>query len=132
MAPEMRGCGHIWTDAIQPLICPECLNTHTHIKRVRPHKKGRQVMQAQTTAYPSEFDAMGHPVPDFRRDNAYQWLRSIGIERGDAWGCVEAMSIDIERDHPHEAMERAHKTVDPTGAYRLLAILVTGQAEEKR
>jgi rubrerythrin len=35
MAPEMRGCGHTWTDALQPLICPQCLNPRTHIVRIK-------------------------------------------------------------------------------------------------
>lgn len=31
MNPPMRGCGHIWADGTQPLICPECLNPCTQI-----------------------------------------------------------------------------------------------------
>ena len=34
-APETRGCGHVWTDPMQPLICPNCLNSHTEIVRIR-------------------------------------------------------------------------------------------------
>jgi hypothetical protein len=76
---------------------------------------------------PSEFEAFGKPVPAFRRDNAYSWLKSTGVERSAAWSTVEAMAQHIERDHPHEARERALQTVDLTGAYRLLAVLVTGE-----
>ena len=35
MAPEMRGCGQVWTDKSQPLICPECLNPQTRIEECR-------------------------------------------------------------------------------------------------
>lgn len=72
------------------------------------------------------FDAMGSPVPEKRRDNAYQWLRSIEIGREKAWDTVETMAGHIERDHPHEAMESARKAVDLIGAYRLMALLLTG------
>lgn len=74
------------------------------------------------------FDAMGRPVPEKRRDNAYQWLRSIGVGREKAWDTVETMAGHIERDHPHEALEAARKVVDITGAYRLLALLLTGES----
>lgn len=33
MDPTMRGCGHIWSDSTQPLICPQCLNPLTQIDR---------------------------------------------------------------------------------------------------
>ena len=73
------------------------------------------------------FDAIGKPVPEKRRDAAYQWLRSINVEREKAWSTVEMMAEHIQRDHPHEAMEAARKAVDLTGAYRLLALLLTGE-----
>ena len=74
------------------------------------------------------FAAMGQPVPEKRRDAAYQWLRSINVGREQAWSTVETMAEHIQRDHPHEAMEAARKNVDLTGAYRLLALLLTGAA----
>lgn len=36
LAPDERGCGHRWTDKIQPLICPECLNPRTEIVVAEP------------------------------------------------------------------------------------------------
>jgi len=43
LAPEARGCGHIWTapEHPPPLICPECLNTRTQIRRIRGPAKDR-------------------------------------------------------------------------------------------
>jgi hypothetical protein len=85
-----------------------------------------QVQNAAPAPYPSEFDAFGHVVPDGRRDRAYRWLRSIGVDRAAAFSCVEMMSQHILKDRPHEAIARARETVDLTGSYRLLAYLVTG------
>lgn len=71
------------------------------------------------------FNNMSKPIPNARRDVAYQWVRDMGIERAQAFSLVEAVSNHLERDHPHEAMEEACKVIDLTGAYRLLATLLT-------
>ena len=76
--------------------------------------------------YPSDFDAMGKPVPTHRRANAYEWLKSIGVKSEDAWECVGGMAEQLERDKPYEAMERGRQHVDLTGAYRLMAYLLSG------
>jgi hypothetical protein len=78
----------------------------------------------------SGFDAMGVPVPEYRRDAAYQWLRSIGVEREKSWHTAESMAEYIQRDKPHEAMGKAREAVDLTGAYRLLSILLTAPEPE--
>lgn len=71
-------------------------------------------------------DAMGHPVPHYRRENAYQWLRAIEVPKGIAWATVAATADRLERDKPYDAMTEASRTVDLTGAYRLIAMLLTG------
>lgn len=68
---------------------------------------------------------LGKHVPNSRRDVAYQWLQSIGVERVEAFSAVETIAGHLERDHPHEGLEAGRKVVDVTGAYRLFAILLT-------
>ena len=72
----------------------------------------------------SGFAAMGSRVPNYRRDAAYQWLRSIGIDREQSWSTVVRMAECLERDEPHVAMKAAEEIVDLTGAYRLMALLL--------
>lgn len=73
------------------------------------------------------FANMGKPIPNTRRDRAYQWAKDdAGVEREKAWNMVQLVSTQLERDHPHEGLKEACKTVDLTGAYRLFAILLTG------
>ena len=75
----------------------------------------------------SGFDNMGKPIPNVRRDRAYHWLQDdVGLEREKAWNMVQLVSNHLERDHPHDAIDSAFKLgIDLTGAYRLLAILLT-------
>lgn len=72
------------------------------------------------------FGAMGRPIPNTRRDRAYQWAKSVGVDRVKAFSMVEAVANHLERDHPHEGMRRACEDVDLTGAYMLFAFLLTG------
>lgn len=76
------------------------------------------------------FNNMGKPVPQFRRDNAYQTARSFGCSPSDAWGAVEGAALALEHDHPHEAMGAAMKYVDLSGAYRLLAELLVSEQRQ--
>jgi hypothetical protein len=82
-----------------------------------------------TQAVPEAFEAMGKPVPEDRRDAAYSWLRSIGIGREEAWQTVQQASTALERDHPHEVFKIAMQFIDLTGAYRLMALLLTSPAK---
>jgi hypothetical protein len=74
----------------------------------------------------SEWEALGLPVPFFRRSAGIRHLRAMGFtdrERMDA--IVGKMSAHIERDDSHMALEDALKMgVDVTGCYRLLAVLL--------
>jgi hypothetical protein len=75
---------------------------------------------------PNGFDAMGKSVPSKRKEKAYKWLLSLGIQKEDAHSCVSSVSNHLERDRPFEAQHKAMEFVDLTGSYRLLAVLLTG------
>lgn len=72
------------------------------------------------------FNAMGKPIPYSRRDAAYQQAKQIGVSDEDAFALIDGMAHSLEKDRPNQAMETAVKYVDITGAYRLLAYLLTG------
>ena len=69
------------------------------------------------------FAAMGKPVPFARRQRAYDAAVSMGVK--DAFSLIDGMAEKLQRDKPYEAMEMAYKYVDLTGAYRLMATLLT-------
>ena len=71
------------------------------------------------------FNNMGKPIPNDRRDTAYQLLRDWGIDRDDAWSFTQRMAEQLEHDRPHEAMEVLTGKIDLTGAYRMMAVLLT-------
>lgn len=81
-----------------------------------------------TIASPSGFDAMGHPIPASRRQRAYKWLRSdeIGLSQEQAYTLVGQVASALERDEPHCALDFGRDHLDLTGAYRLMAYLLTG------
>lgn len=71
--------------------------------------------------------AMGHPIPLHRRQTAVDHCRMMGMTDNVAiTACVGAMADRLERDEPYEAMREACRYVDLTGAYRLMACLLTG------
>ena len=71
------------------------------------------------------FNAMGKPVPFYRRQAGYEHARQMGLTSDAAFAAVSSMSLFIERDKPYEAMEAASHYLDLTGNYRLLAVLLT-------
>lgn len=73
----------------------------------------------------SGFEAMGKPIPNNRRQEAYDWLRTLGIEIEAATLAVGSVATALERDKPYEAMAEGMKFLDLTGTYRLFAILLT-------
>lgn len=82
--------------------------------------------QAKAPATPSGFAAMGHPVPMDRRQRAYDAaIDDMGLTRENAHSVVGFMSEKLRRDQPYEALHGALKWVDLTGAYRLMATLLT-------
>jgi hypothetical protein len=71
------------------------------------------------------FAAMGAPIPFSRRQAAYDCAKGMGVEADDCFTLTDAMSQQLERDKPYEAQQTALKYVDLTGAYRLMAVLLT-------
>lgn len=74
------------------------------------------------------FDAMGKPIPAYRRAAAYETCKTIGIEPAERrFDCVDRMASALERDEPHRAMEVGMEYLDLTGTYRLMAVLLTAE-----
>lgn len=75
------------------------------------------------------FDGMGKSVPPARRQAAYETCKAMGLDdSARAWECVNGVAEQIERDKPYEAQHVAMRFVDLTGAYRLMAVLLTAPA----
>lgn len=83
----------------------------------------------------SGFEAMGKPVPMYRRAAAYEHAKAMGCtDKEKTFACIQRMADYIERDNPHMAMETAlgHRDnplgiVDAIGVYRLLSVLLTAE-----
>lgn len=77
----------------------------------------------------SEFDALGHEVPHFRREAGNAHLKDMGFTDAEKrFDIVQKMAGNIERDNPHMALEDAlQQGPDVTGCYRLLAVMLTAQ-----
>lgn len=79
------------------------------------------------------FDALGEPVPPRRREAAVEGAQNMGVSLGDSttrsW--VDTVAGKIERDQPAEAIDRARRHLDLTGAYRLLAYLCVDVPEDE-
>lgn len=96
-----------------------------------PEDLGTTYLGAPTRNQPwggeSGFEAMGRQVPMHRRAEAERHLGQMCPE-WDAekrFGVVSAMSISIEQDNTHAALEDALSAgLDVTGCYRLLAVLL--------
>jgi len=69
------------------------------------------------------FENMGNPVPYEQRQTAYDFLNGIQIES--PMTLIDSVSRSIEKDKPYEAMKTMSGSLDLTGSYRLLAILLT-------
>ena len=72
--------------------------------------------------------AMGHVIPPHRKANALDHVREMvpGISTADATALIDAVSEHLRKDRPYEAQARAMEVLDLTGAYRLMAALLTG------
>lgn len=81
----------------------------------------------------SGFAAFGKPVPFYRRSAADAHMKAMGVTDAEArFTCIGAMSDAIARDDPHRAMQEAHKHLDVTGVYRLLAVLCTAEEPKEK
>jgi hypothetical protein len=76
------------------------------------------------------FNAMGKPIPADQRQHGYDTCKEMGLDSARAWECVNATAEQLERDKPHEAQGAAMKFLDLTGAYRLMAVLLTKAGEQ--
>lgn len=87
-------------------------------------------MNQPATARMEGFDALGKPIPLARRQRAYDVCKEMGLDdSARAWECVNGMAEQLERDKPHEAQGVAMRFIDLTGAYRLMAVLLTDPAQ---
>jgi len=82
-------------------------------------------------AYEDGMNNMGKPIPDFRRENAYQDCKAMGLGSADAMAAVSETAEQLERDKPYEAQGRAMKYLDLTGMYRLFAVLLISPEVKK-
>ena len=70
---------------------------------------------------------MGHIVGFDRREAAYNAALEMGFDSEDAMGIVNGMAECLQRNRPYEALDFGWhgKKIDLTGAYRLMAHLLT-------
>jgi hypothetical protein len=75
---------------------------------------------------------MGKPIPPHRRTAAERHLTQMGISNAEErFRCVSAAAEKLERDQPHAAIQQAMRCVDLTGAYRLVAVLLTSEESDE-
>ena len=93
-----------------------------------PLEVGARLGEHQTSGTDG-FDAFGKPVSNYRKSAALRHLRAMVPDTNteEATGCINRMVEAVERDDPYRAMEAARRTVDLTGAYRLLAVLLCAE-----
>jgi hypothetical protein len=74
----------------------------------------------------SDFAALGHEVPAFRKKAGDEHLKAMGFTDAEQrYTLVSGMAERIARDDPHMALENALKAgLDVTGCYRLMAVLM--------
>jgi hypothetical protein len=73
------------------------------------------------------FNAMGKPIPNYRKQEAYKHCKQMGLNSAQADHVVSGMSAQLERDEPYTALDRGCDELDLTGAYRIMAVLLTAQ-----
>jgi uncharacterized protein YoaH (UPF0181 family) len=76
------------------------------------------------------FAAMGKSTPHYRRSAALEHVREMvqGISTQEAVAVIDRTANALERDDPYRAQRAALSTLDLTGAYRLMAVLLTDPA----
>lgn len=88
-------------------------------------------LQQPTEPPMSAFGAMGQPIPPAVRQKGYDYCIRMGLDKARAWECTSATAEQLERDKPYEAQAAAMKFLDLTGAFRLMAVLLAGVAEQQ-
>ena len=73
------------------------------------------------------YNAVGEPIPHYRRSAGLRCVREMVPDMGteEAHGLVERTANALERDDLFMAQRAAMSGLDLTGAYRLLAVLLT-------
>ena len=85
---------------------------------------GARIAPPVQTKSDDGFNAFGKRVPFYRRANAYEHCKDMGLtDKAVIFSLIESMADKIQRDEPHIALEIASQYVDVTGCYRLLAVL---------
>ncbi len=87
---------------------------------------------ATATQEKSEFEALGHPVPERRIEAGYKLVKdTFGLDSLTAMSIIKTAARAIERDNTIQIIgENSHlsedmRKIDLTGRYRLLAVLLT-------
>ncbi len=75
---------------------------------------------------PEGFNAMGHPVPQHRRENAFKFMDGIGLNKGDSARLVDRAAMALESDNPDLAMKYCRDLLDVTGSYMAISKLLAG------
>lgn len=87
-----------------------------------------EFLEQETPEADEGFDAMGKPIPLYRRQAAQHDCKAMGLEdSGQIFECVQSVAQRLERDDPYGAMEQGTKYLDLTGTYRLMAVLLTAE-----
>lgn len=73
---------------------------------------------------------MGRPISFKARQVGYNHCIDMGLSKENSLLCVNAVSEQLQRNQPYEAMVAGMKYVDLTGTYRLFAALLVAQQEE--
>lgn len=72
------------------------------------------------------FENIGKPVPVYRREAAYNTLKSIGVKNSATrWQAVASMADRLERDNPLGCVSEGMRVMDLTATYRVMAVLLT-------
>lgn len=75
--------------------------------------------------YEDGFNAMGKPIPMFRRTAAVKHCRAMGMtDTGKIMACIGGMVVQLEKDKPYEAMAVGMRYLDLTGTYRIMSVLL--------
>jgi hypothetical protein len=77
------------------------------------------------------FNAMGKPIPESRKQSAYDAATRIGVEpQSNRVELINGMVGCLESDMPYDAQSHALKFVDLTAAYVLMATLLTDTTQK--
>lgn len=77
------------------------------------------------------FENMGKPVPNYRRQAAYDTLAVIGVADAELRRrTVTHMAYHLERDEPYYCVSEGMRVMDLTATYRVMAVLLTAPEQD--